>query len=99
MSTTKHKRKRKSSKHKPAIFVSSISEKQILDLSNDMTEGITSGTVAQWRAVALYFRNKLDLAHNHINAIRPSVAAYVAARSILKHAGPEMETWLQRVKS
>lgn len=81
------------------VLIAPIREERILKLSNDLSEGINSGTIKEWRAVAYYFRNRMDAAHNDINDIRPTVAAYVAGRNILSHAGPEMEQWLKRVKS
>lgn len=87
------------SRRAPLALLAAIDEKRILQLSNDMSEGIKSGTTREWRAVAYYFRHKLDTAYNDINAIRPTVAAYVAGRNILNHAGPEMEGWLKRVSS
>ena len=80
-------------------LVSCISEERILQLSNDMSEGIASGTVGEWRAVAQYFRNQVDKAHNDINSIRPSVAAMVMGQNCVNYAHAEMDAWLKRVVS
>lgn len=40
--------------------MSRIGENRILQLSNDLSENIQSGRVDEWRAVALYFRRRLE---------------------------------------
>lgn len=80
-------------------LISDLTEERILQLSNDMSEDIRSGSVNDWRAVAKYFRNQLDRAHNDINSIRPSVAAMVMGQSCVNYAHSEMDAWLKRVKS
>ena len=82
-----------------ARCVSCITEERILQLSNDLSEGIATGTVRDWRAVARYWRDKLDKAHNDINSIRPSVAAMVMGQNCVRFAHREMEEWLKRVSS
>lgn len=47
-------------KKKLKPFVAKMSEARILQLSNDLSEDIESGTVEEWRAVALYFRKQVD---------------------------------------
>jgi hypothetical protein len=47
----------------------------------------------------LELQRRLDRAYNDINAIRPTVAAYVAGRNIIAAVGPEMDSWLKRVVS
>lgn len=76
-----------------------ISEERILQLSNDLSEGIKSGTVREWRTAAKYFRDQLDRAHNDINSIRPSVAAMVTGMNIVNFSRQEMDEWLKRVSS
>lgn len=80
-------------------LLAAIDEDRILQLADDLSNNIASGTTREWRAVAYYYRHKLDAAYNDINAIRPTVAACVAGRNILNHAGAEMEGWLKRVSS
>lgn len=80
-------------------LLAAVNEERILQLSNDLSEGIKSGTVKEWRAVAYYFRHKLDTAHNDINAIRPSVAAMVLGTNCIRHAHAEMDVWLEKVSS
>ena len=82
-----------------AVLMAALSEERILQLSNDLSEGINSGTVKDWRAVAKYFRDQLDRAHNDINAIRPSVAAMVMGQNCVRFAHAEMDAWLKRVSS
>ena len=76
-----------------------ISEERILQLFNDFSEGEATGTVKDWRAVALYWRNALNRAINDINAIRPSVAAMYLGQECIKRAHSDMAEWLKRVKS
>ncbi len=65
-------------KRKPPL-VAKISEDRILQLSNDMSEDMASGTTAEWRAVALYFRNEVDDQQNRINAMRGEVITFSLA--------------------
>ena len=98
MKTTKIKQKHKRTASSTALMAS-IDEERILQLSNDLSEAIKSGTVKEWRAVAYYFRRKMDKAYNDINSIRPSVAAMVAGQNCVRFAHEEMDAWLKRVSS
>ncbi len=91
--------KKKIKKRRSQNLIAPISEDRILGLSNDLSENIKSGSVSEWRAVAYYFRQKLDAAINDINAIQPTIAAYVIAISIIGQTTPEMDAWLKRVKA
>lgn len=51
-------------------LIADISEDRIAQLSNDLSEGIHSGTVAEWRKVALYFREKSDIQYRNIISIK-----------------------------
>jgi hypothetical protein len=82
-----------------ARLLANISDERILQLSNDLSEGIRSGDVSEWRSVAKYFRDALDKAHNDINAIRPAVAAMLTGTSCVQHAHAEMDQWLKKVVS
>lgn len=86
-------------KVRSSALLAASSEERILQLSNDLSEGIKSGTVKEWRTVAKYFRDALDRAHNDINAIRPSVAAMVMGQNCVRFAHEEMDAWLKRVSS
>lgn len=86
-------------KSKKRKLYSNLTEKRILQLSNDLSEGIASGTVQDWRAVALYFRVGQDNAHADINSIRPTVAAMVTGLKMVAFAREEMDGWLKRVQS
>jgi hypothetical protein len=81
------------------VLLAGIDEERILQLSNDLSENIKSGTVKEWRSVAYYFRHKLDQAHNDINSIRPSVAAMVTGMRCVQFSHQEMDQWLKRVHS
>ena len=86
-------------KVRSSALLAASSEERILQLSNDLSEGIKSGSVKEWRTVAKYFRDQLDRAHNDINAIRPSVAAMVMGQNCVRFAHEEMDAWLKRVSS
>lgn len=47
-------------KVKPRPLIAKISRERILQLSNDLSENMRTGTTEEWRAVALYFRGELD---------------------------------------
>lgn len=83
------------SKRKP--LVKAISEERILQLSNDLSEDIRSGTVEEWRAVALYFRKELDASVNRLNQVRPSIAALVSAHKLNQYAMTELSTWTEKL--
>lgn len=44
-------------------------EDRILQLSNDLSEGIDSGTRAEWMAAARYFRDHLDTVQRELDAL------------------------------
>ena len=90
----------KTKKHqKRPSLVAAISEERILQLSNDLSEGIASGTVREWRAVAKWMHDQADKAQNDINSIRPTVAAMVTGSKCVQYAHAEMDEWLKRVVS
>lgn len=81
--------KRKRKKAKP--LVAKCSEERILKLSNDVSENMASGTVGEWRAVALYFRNELDKLYR----VRMSLAALNIAEDMRACALREVAAWLK----
>lgn len=95
----KTKPKNKATHTTRARLLATISEERILQLSNDLSEDLASGSVREWRTVAKYFRDQVDKAHNDINSIRPSVAAMVMGTNCVTHARQEMDAWLKRVES
>lgn len=76
-------------------MVSRCSEERILQLSNDVSEGIASGNVREWRAVALYFRNLFDKQHQSIGALRMSLAALTISEEMRTHAVREIAAWVK----
>jgi hypothetical protein len=76
-------------------LVSRCSEERILQLSNDVSEGIGSGNVREWRAVALYFRNLFDKQHQSIGALRMSLAALTISEEMRTHAVREIAAWVK----
>lgn len=89
--TTKQSEARASSLKR---VVSRCSEERILQLSNDMSEGIESGTVKEWRAVALYFRNLFDKERQSVASLRMSLAALNISEEMRGHALREIAAWL-----
>lgn len=76
-------------------LISHLKEEEILKLSNDLSECIASGTVKDWRAVALYFRNQLDQATAELNRVQCSVATLVLGRNCMEHSCAELSRWLE----
>jgi hypothetical protein len=77
-------------------LVQPISEARILQLSNDLSENIASGTVKEWRSVAYYFRQKLDTAEQDLSAIQTSIVAATTAEGMRNFALVEMSQWVKR---
>ena len=75
-------------------LIANISEERILQLSNDISEDIKSGTLSEWRAVAVYFRSLFDKERRDIYRIRCSIAAYVCGQKIIHHSTQELDGWL-----
>jgi hypothetical protein len=93
------KKKASNVKRTPAVavkrIVSCLSEERILQLDNDLSEDIASGTVKDWRAVARYWRNQNDHLLNNLNAIRPSLAALTIGWDCVSNARKEIAIWLK----
>jgi len=68
-----------------------VSEERILQLSNDLNEGIESGSIKEWRAVALYFRTELD----KLTPPRSSLAALTIAEKMRSQAMLEIAAWVK----
>jgi Ni,Fe-hydrogenase III large subunit len=75
-----------------------ISEERILQLLNDAAEDIKSGDVREWRRVARYLQDEFQKLQNHLNAIRPTVAAMSVGFDLMAHGKSEMRQWLERMK-
>lgn len=91
----KKNHKAKKPTRKPLKLLADIKEERILQLSNDLSEGIKSGTVKEWRTVAMYYRKVLD----HAYTIRPSVSALLLGTDLITTARTELREWLKDVKS
>lgn len=78
-------------------LVAAIPEIRILQLSNDLSENVRSGTTEEWRAVALYFRNEVDRREHSLGSIRPSISAFLMAEKIRSLATRELQDWLDRM--
>lgn len=53
-------------KNRKSRLISNLTVLQIDKLCSDMDKGRWRGSVEDWRAVAVYFRNRLDIAINDI---------------------------------
>ena len=73
MTTTIPKR----ASHKARRLVRILSEDRCLQLSNDLSEDIASGTLREWRGVASFWRDRFD------EASRAEVRAFTAYRVAL----------------
>ena len=79
-----------------SILIANIYEDRILQLSNDLSEGIESGTVQEWRAVTKYFRNEFDKLFNETRHLRALAVELSVAESLRAHALPELLTWVKK---
>lgn len=75
--------------------LAAISEERILQLSNDMSEGISSGTTKEWRAVAYYFRFKMDELKNRTTSLHSTLAALNLSEQMRTMALQEVSAWLK----
>ncbi len=88
-------RPRRTKPRKPLPLIASIGEDRIAQLSNDLSEGIASGSTKEWRAVALHFRHKLDALHEQVTMMRGSVSALCLAENIRTNAIQELGQWIR----
>ena len=75
--------------------LAAISEERILQLANDMSEGISSGATKEWRAVAYYFRMKMDEIHNRTASLHSTLAALQLSEQMRSMALQEVSAWLK----
>lgn len=78
-------------------LLATISQARIDQLSNDLSEGIRSGTVEEMRVVALHFRYAYDRLNQQAQSIRSTLAALVLAEEMRSHAiaeaGRRLKDW------
>lgn len=87
----------KKAKHnsvRKGTVVADLSEERILDLSNDLSENVNSGTVREWRAVACYFRSELDRKSQDVAGLRISLTALAIGEEMKAQAMREIRAWL-----
>ena len=72
-----------------------VSEDRILQLSNDESEGIESGSKREWKSAALYFRREHDRLWNDLGRLRCEVAVLVSSQEMHRLASAGLSTWLK----
>lgn len=72
-----------------------ISEERILQLSNDLAEGIVTGTVAEWRAVARYWQNSTESERRNMMKIKVALKWGEWSKSAKAIAEKEITEWLK----
>lgn len=103
---TKAKPPRQARKLRPVVrrlsnwgkLCSQIDEARILQLSNDLSENMASGTLKDWRKVAWYWRNQFDRVSRSHDDIRQSVAALCIGSKMIIEGRREMDKWLDALK-
>lgn len=80
---------------KAVALVANCSEERILQLSNDLSEDMASGTIKEWRAVALYFRKCFDDQFQRTASLRNSLAAFHISEQMRASAKTEIFAWLK----
>ena len=82
---------------KPKLLAK-ISEQRILGLSNDLSEDIVSGTVEEWRSVALYFIDKYYDEFYKVVTARDVLVLLNLSDVAKKHALKDAVKWLKKNK-
>ena len=72
-----------------------VTEERILQLSNDISEGIKSGNLREWIEVAKYFRREHDRLWNDLGRLRCEVAVLVTSQEMHRLASQGLSTWLK----
>src|SRR5881396_4352210 len=70
-------------------ILATITQERIDQLSNDLSEGIRSGTVEEWRRVALHFRNAYDKLNQRAQSMRTTLAAFDCSERMRHHVESE----------
>lgn len=76
-------------------LVSKLSKERIFQLSNDLSEGIESGSVSEWRAVALHFRKQHDKSWNELRMVYGCVSTLIIADGLKKTAVVRLQKWIK----
>jgi hypothetical protein len=93
--TKKVSKKSKSEK----CLLSVIDQARILQLSNDLSEGIASGTVREWRTVAEFFRQEHDTLYSRLQSMHSTLAALELGERMRNTALEEVSEWLRSFKN
>jgi hypothetical protein len=81
---------RKGKKSKTKTIAAKITEKRILQLSNDLSENIATGTTQEWRAVAKYFRDQFDDLHIKFMTARDAITLWAQFTHQLNRIAAEL---------
>lgn len=87
--------KNKSKKTKRSPLCANIDEERILQLSNDVSEFIRSGTVEEWRTVAKYWMHKHDKKNQALLCLKTSCSALNLGTEMQSLAMTEIKAFLK----
>lgn len=85
---------KKKPKKKPAY--DNLTMKSIVKLVRDLEAGKSTGTVRQWRAVAMYYQTRHAMAAREMEDVQAMIAPLVLGREIYSLAMSEIAGWLNR---
>lgn len=85
-------------KKNPRPLAKEISEERILQLSNDLSEGMASGTIQEWRSVALYWRNCYDQELSKVIDVRSALSPTLLGFNLFKLGVEDLQKWLNERK-
>ncbi len=89
---------KKSSKPKRKPLVARITEERVKGLILDVSEGIESGDVAEWRAVAIKESMRADAQALNVMRLRDSLAALSLSEDMRALSIREIKAWLATQK-
>lgn len=79
-------------------IIADIPEDRILQIANDVAEGVASGTKPELRAVIQYFQKALDKEVQRTNVAHMSVAMLVLGQELVDKHTAALRQWLEQLK-
>ncbi len=73
-----------------------ITTERILQLSNDLSEGIPNGSLRELRTVAAYWMTEHEKLNNEIMSIQTGVAGVCIGQEMMKVGTAELQAWLNK---